>query len=245
MSISNFSSFLFSSSPCMQVLVICPTSDRKVEVEHFISERTHKLIALRFWVRVWCLSHLYGCLDVGGPPGSPRDPTVVSEPWFDEGFDRLLVSKVLLTKGVQAAGSVVGGDNSSTSISVCGWKSSAWGVSMMNWWTHTWGWDCCVQVWVICPTSDRKVEVEHFISERTHKLIALMFWVRVWYLSHLYGCCAGGPPGSPRDPTICSSSRSQFSVKLGDENNFILIIDKQSIHIALVVHEFCGQIDSF
>ena len=70
---------------------ICPTSDRKVEVEHFISERIHKPIALRFWVRVWCLSHLCGCssLYMSGPPGSPRDPTVVSKSSFDERFDRV------------------------------------------------------------------------------------------------------------------------------------------------------------
>jgi len=52
-----------------------------LEVEHLISKRTHKPIALRFWVRVWRLSCLYGCssLDVGGPPGSPHDPTVIPE----------------------------------------------------------------------------------------------------------------------------------------------------------------------
>lgn len=88
-----------------------------MEVKHFICP-----IALRFWVRMWCLSHLCGCsgLDVGGPSSSPRDPTVVSESWFNEGFDRLFVLKVLLTNGVQAAGSVVCEDNSGTSISVCG-----------------------------------------------------------------------------------------------------------------------------
>ncbi|AES76585.1 hypothetical protein MTR_6g082020 [Medicago truncatula] len=32
--------------------------------------------------------------NVGGPQGSPRDPTVVSDLRFDEGFDRLPVSKV-------------------------------------------------------------------------------------------------------------------------------------------------------
>jgi hypothetical protein len=35
-----------------------------------------------------------------------EESRVEGEPWFDEGFDQLLVSKVLLTKGVQAAGSV-------------------------------------------------------------------------------------------------------------------------------------------
>jgi len=38
----------------------CPTSDRKVNVEHLITKRTHKPIALRFWVRVWRLSRFCG-----------------------------------------------------------------------------------------------------------------------------------------------------------------------------------------
>ncbi|KEH22905.1 hypothetical protein MTR_7g062170 [Medicago truncatula] len=52
------------------------TSDKRVKVEHLISKRTHKLIALRFLVRVWCLSCLWGCsgLDVDGPPSSPQRP---------------------------------------------------------------------------------------------------------------------------------------------------------------------------
>jgi len=75
---------------CVSVSYICPTSDRKVKVEHLISKRTHKPIALRFWVRVWSLSSLCGCssLEVDAPPGSPHDSIVVSEPWFDEGYDR-------------------------------------------------------------------------------------------------------------------------------------------------------------
>jgi len=32
--------------------VICLTSDKRVKVEHLTSKRTHKLTALRFWVRV-------------------------------------------------------------------------------------------------------------------------------------------------------------------------------------------------
>jgi len=120
------------SSCCVQVWVICFTSDEKVEVEHFIYP-----ITLRFWVRMWCLSHLCGCsgLDVGGPSGSPRDPTDVSELWFNEGFDQLFVSKVLLTKGVQATGSVVCRDNGDTSINVCGWKSFRIRGDHDEWWT--------------------------------------------------------------------------------------------------------------
>jgi len=122
----------FGSSCCAQVWVICLTSDKKMEVEHFICP-----IALRFWVRMWCFSHLCGCsgLDVDGPSGSPRDPTVVSNSWFNEGFDRLFVSKVLLSKGVQAAGSVVCGDNGGTSISVCRWKSFSVRGDHDEWWT--------------------------------------------------------------------------------------------------------------
>ena len=37
------------------------TSDEKVNVEYFISERTHKPNALRFSVEVWCLYHVYDC----------------------------------------------------------------------------------------------------------------------------------------------------------------------------------------
>jgi len=31
-----------------------------------------------------------------------------------------------------------------------------------------------------------KVEIENFISERTHKPIALKFWVKMWYLSLVF-----------------------------------------------------------
>jgi len=37
----------------VQVWVICLISDWKVKVEHLVGKRTHKLIALRFSVRVW------------------------------------------------------------------------------------------------------------------------------------------------------------------------------------------------
>jgi len=131
----------------VQVWVICLTSDRKVKVEHLISKRTRKPITLRFWVRVWCLSCLYGCssLDVDGPPGSPQWPTVVSKPRFDEGYDRG-------SRSVCAESS-----NGGTSVSVRLQKNqqrrykqliaSAWRGSMMNRLTHTWG-GCYVQVWV-------------------------------------------------------------------------------------------------
>jgi len=52
-----------------------------VDVEHFISEMTYKSTALRFLVRVWCLSRLcgYSGLDLDDPPDSPRDSIVVSD----------------------------------------------------------------------------------------------------------------------------------------------------------------------
>jgi hypothetical protein len=43
------------------------------------------------------------------------------------------------------------------------------------------------QVWVLSPTLLRKMEVEHFISKRTHTPITLMFLVNMWCLSHLFG----------------------------------------------------------
>jgi len=47
---------------------------------------------------------------------------------------------------------------------------------------------CCVQVWVICPTSDKRVKVEHFISKRTYKPIVdgfpeLPSMTQQWYQS--------------------------------------------------------------
>jgi hypothetical protein len=41
-----------------QVWVKSLTLLRNVEVEHFISEMTHKLNTLKFWVKVWCPTHL-------------------------------------------------------------------------------------------------------------------------------------------------------------------------------------------
>jgi hypothetical protein len=41
---------------------------RKMEVEHYINEITHK--ALRFWIKMWCLTQLYGRFEriVDDPP---------------------------------------------------------------------------------------------------------------------------------------------------------------------------------
>jgi hypothetical protein len=40
---------------------LCLTLDRIVNVEHFISERTHEPNVLRFWVKMWCSTHLCSC----------------------------------------------------------------------------------------------------------------------------------------------------------------------------------------
>jgi len=67
----------------------------KSGVELFIRERTHKYIVLKVLGKsVASFSLVLLCLDVGSSPDSPCDPTVVSEPRFDEGFEHLLVSKV-------------------------------------------------------------------------------------------------------------------------------------------------------
>jgi len=74
---------------------------------------------------------------------------------------------------------------------------SAW-IASREWY------GCCVQVWVICPASDRKINVKHLINKTAHKPIALRFWVRVWRLSRLCDCSSldvDGPPSSQSDPT--------------------------------------------
>ena len=51
-------------------------------------------------------------------------------------------------------------------------------------------------MWVRSLTLLRKVEVEHFISEMTHKYIALRFWMEMWHLHLLWSwsmwshCCS-------------------------------------------------------
>jgi len=112
---------------CVQVWVICLTSDRKVEVKHYISESTHKPITLRFWVRVWRLSHLYGCyvLDVDGPPGCPRDPTMVSELGSMKGMTYSLGLKSSW-EGVQAADSIAKKAATTVQASICGWPVPLW-----------------------------------------------------------------------------------------------------------------------
>jgi hypothetical protein len=55
---------------------LSPTFHRKVEVECFISERTHKPNVLRFWVKMGCPTLLCGSSwsNVDDPPLPPHDP---------------------------------------------------------------------------------------------------------------------------------------------------------------------------
>jgi hypothetical protein len=39
----------------------CLTLLEKVEIEYFINEKIHKHNVLRFWVKIWCLTHVYSC----------------------------------------------------------------------------------------------------------------------------------------------------------------------------------------
>jgi len=57
------------------MLVISLTLVIKMKVEHFISKRAHKLVSLRFWIKMGCLPRLRGYFfpNVHGPPSSPRD----------------------------------------------------------------------------------------------------------------------------------------------------------------------------
>jgi len=153
----------------MQVWVICPTLDKRVKVEHLISKRTHKPITWRFWVRVWCLSCLCGVLaSMWTVLRAPLNvPTVVSEPRSTKGKTEaagLFAQKAATTvQAVSVCGETSNGDT-------CKVRAFAWGVA---WWIDglTLEGECrCVQVWVICPTSNKRVKIEHLISKRTHKL---------------------------------------------------------------------------
>ena len=91
-------------------------------------------------------------------------------------------------------------------------RASAWGGA---WWIDglTLEGECCVQVWVICLTSNKRVKVEHLISKRIHKLIGLRFLVRVWCLSCLCDCSSlnvDGPQSSPQWPNLHNSLRIIF-----------------------------------
>lgn len=55
---------------------------------------------------------------------------------------------------------------------------------------------CCVQVWVIGPTSNRKVKVEYFISERTRLKVldkSVVFLSLVWLLVRRCGVVPQAP----------------------------------------------------
>jgi hypothetical protein len=65
---------------CCGKWVRIPTLDGKLSVEQYISERTYKPIVLRFWAKMWCLTHLCGYTwpNVDDPPDSPHDPTIIN-----------------------------------------------------------------------------------------------------------------------------------------------------------------------
>ncbi|GAU41469.1 hypothetical protein TSUD_237190 [Trifolium subterraneum] len=67
---------------------LSPTSGETMNVERFISEMTHKPNALRFWVKVWCPTHLGSCPRLNVMIPRPH-PTMVPE------SIRLFVSKVV------------------------------------------------------------------------------------------------------------------------------------------------------
>ncbi|MCI34605.1 hypothetical protein A2U01_0055825, partial [Trifolium medium] len=79
-----------------------------MEVEHFISMRTHKSNALRFWVKMWCPTHLYSCSEpnVDDSRLPPRDPTVVSESMVQRMVRPATYIESLSNKGGQAASPV-------------------------------------------------------------------------------------------------------------------------------------------
>lgn len=63
------------------------TSARKVNVKHFISDKTHKPNALRFLVNMWCVSRLFGetlafswVFDPMWMSPPHNDPTLISKP---------------------------------------------------------------------------------------------------------------------------------------------------------------------
>jgi hypothetical protein len=75
-----------------QVWVLSLILFRKVEVEHFISKKTHTPITLRFWVNMQSLSHFWGeyltfrwVLDPMWMIPPHDDPSVVSEPGSSKG----------------------------------------------------------------------------------------------------------------------------------------------------------------
>jgi hypothetical protein len=104
-----------------QVWVTSPTLLRMVEVEHFINERTHILNTLRFWVNVWCPTRLWSCswTKCWWSPGYPLvTQQWYQSRWFNEGFDRLLVSKVFPTKVVRRRVLL----STTTVVQVYGWR---------------------------------------------------------------------------------------------------------------------------
>jgi hypothetical protein len=140
-----------------------------VKVEYFISEKIYKLNILRFWVKVWCWTHLYYCF---GPNMDDRSncPLMIQQwykgRYFDEGFNRLVVSKVFLTNIVRQRVllSATNGYNYEKKKFSHEGKHKKLNDSQLRR-----IWFMASVRWVNCLILLRNVYVEHFISGKTHK----------------------------------------------------------------------------
>jgi len=156
--------FYSCSCCCVQVWVICPTSDKRVNVEHLISKRAHKLIALRFWVRVWRLSCAVVATSMWAVPlappviqqwyqgpGSTKGATEAVGPFAQKAAMAVQAVSVRLRRTQQRR------YKASKNFPL---KGGAW-------------WNDGLTLEGECWTPYRSVE--HLISKRTHKHIALRF----------------------------------------------------------------------
>jgi hypothetical protein len=120
---------MFSNCFVISVSELKLTLFSKVKVEYFISKRTHKLNASRFWVKIWCQTHLYCCFEpIADYPSAILSfadypsaiPTVVSESivlWRDRSTHCI---ESFSDRGGQRASFIKYSGNDSASV---GWKS--------------------------------------------------------------------------------------------------------------------------
>jgi hypothetical protein len=107
-----------------------------------INKTTHKPNVLRFWIKIWCSTHLYCCSEpnMDDPLGFLlATQQKYKSRWFNERFYRLIVSKVFLTKVIKRRVRWV----VATTVQVYG--SFRLRGKIKNWKAHTWGRDCCGQ----------------------------------------------------------------------------------------------------
>lgn len=147
---------------------------------------TYKLFVLKFLVQAWVsLTFVLETPSVGCPSGSLCDPTLVWRP----SYDRLLVLKVFLTWCLGGGFRLEHDDNSGTckacanerDFTLRGW---AWWIDGLTLEVKFVVCNCELHV----PHRLKKLRFD--ISERTNKLIALRFCIKVWRLTHLYGWSA-------------------------------------------------------